>query len=90
MIRNYLEEAEMPHKQFHSCDINLSLKVLGSQKRSHNGKSCIVRIGRRAGRTKGSSEHSYLYSTGSWSASEARAHCRSHGGRFIAATGKKE
>ena len=80
----------MPHENFHSCDINTGLKVLGSQKRSHKGKSYTVRIGRKPGESKGSSEHSYLYPTGSWSASEARAHCKSHGGRFIKATKKTQ
>jgi len=77
----------MPYPNNHSCEINLNLKVIGSQKRTHNGKSYIVRIGRAPGRTKGSSERSYLYPADSWTAAQARAHCKDHGGKFIAATG---
>jgi len=80
----------MPYEESHACSIDPSLKVLGSQKRTHNGKSYTVRIGRKPGRTKGSSERSYLYDASVWSASEARSHCKDHGGRFEPATGKKE
>lgn len=80
----------MPYPNNHSCDIDTSLKVLGSQKRTHKGKSYTVRIGRKPGRTKGSSERSYLYGAKVWNVSEARAHCKDHGGRFEPATGKKE
>lgn len=79
----------MPSENFHSCDIDTSLKVLGSQKRTHKGKSYTVRIGRKPGRAKGSSERSYLYDKKVWSESEARAHCKDHGGKFEPAI-KKE
>ena len=80
----------MPHENYHSCDIDTGLKVLGSQKRSHKGKPYTVRIGRKKGKSSGSSEHSYLYPIGSWSKSEASNHCKDHGGRFIAATKKAQ
>jgi len=80
----------MPYEESHACSINPRLKVLGSQKRTHKGKSYTVRIGRAPGRTKGSSERSYLYDKKVWSESEARAHCKDHDGKFEPATGKKE
>lgn len=80
----------MPYPESHSCEIDLTLKVLGSQVRKHGTKSYTVKIGRKPGRTKGSSERSYMYDAKEWSASEARAHCKDHGGKFVPATGKKE
>jgi len=71
----------MPSKNFHSCDINTSLKVVGSMRRSHNGKPYTVRIGIPKG-GGGSKEYSYSYSKEIWTAAKARKHCSDHGGRF--------
>lgn len=75
----------MPYSNNHSCEIDLNLRVLGSQSRKHKGKTYIVRIGRKPGRVKGSSERSYLYPVKEWTESEAKAHCKEHGGRFVPA-----
>jgi len=80
----------MPYEDSHACSIDPTLKVLGSQKRTHKGKSYTVRIGRKPGMIKGSSERSYLYDAKVWSKAEARAHCKDHGGRFEPATGKEK
>lgn len=78
----------MPSENFHVCDINTSLKVVGSQRRSHEGKAYTVRIGIPKG-GGGSKEYAYYYPKGTWSASEARKHCSGHGGRFEAAIKEK-
>lgn len=75
----------MPHEDYHACELNISLDVVGSQKRTHNGKQYTARIGK----TKtGSAEHSYLYPNETWTTEQARNHCKGHGGKFIAATKK--
>lgn len=74
----------MPSKNFHSCDINTSLKVVGSMRRSYDGKPYSVRVGVLKGKG-GSKEHSYSYSKEIWTAAKARVHCKAHGGRFAAA-----
>lgn len=76
----------MPSKNFHSCDINTGLKVVGTQKRSHAGKPYNARIGiPRGGKKGGSSDYAYYYSKEIWTAAKARAHCKVHGGSFEAA-----
>ena len=75
----------MPYPNNHACVIDSSLKVVGSQTREHNGKRYVVRIGKEKG-AKGSDEHSYLYPKSQWTAAEASAHCKSHGGTFEKAT----
>jgi len=74
----------MPSENFHVCDINTNLKVVGSQKRSHKGKIYTVRIGIPKG-GKGSSDYAYYYPKGTWTAAKARKHCSDHGGKFEAA-----
>lgn len=78
----------MPSKNFHVCDINTRLKVVGSQKRRHKGKGYTVRVGVPKGE-KGSSDYAYYYPKGSWTPSEARKHCFDHDGKFHPAI-KKE
>jgi len=80
---------KMPSENFHVCDINTSLKVVGSQKRSHKGKSYTVRVGIPNG-GGGSKEYAYYYPKGSWTATEAGAHCKTHGERFEAAAKVQE
>lgn len=64
----------------HACVVDSSLEVVGSQTREHNGKRYTVRIGKKKG--GGTGERSYLYPKDQWTESEARAHCKSHGGSF--------
>jgi len=75
----------MPSKNFHVCDINTNLKVVGSQIRKSNGKEYTVRLGLPKSGKGGSQEYAYYYPKKSWTAAEARAHCREHKGRFEAA-----
>lgn len=75
-----------PFPNNHACLIDGSLRVVGSQTRTHNGKRYVVRIGRKRG-GGGSGERSYLYPTDDWSRAEAAAHCKSHGGTFEPASG---
>lgn len=80
----------MPSENFHVCEINTSLKVVGSQKRSHEGKSYTVRIGRPKTGSGGSSEYEYMYPKDEWSEAQARTHCKDHNGRFVAALKSQE
>lgn len=75
----------MPSKNFHVCDINMGLKVVGTQKRSHAGKSYNARIGVPKGKKGGSSDYAYYYSKETWTAAKARRHCSDHNGTFEAA-----
>lgn len=75
----------MPSKEFHVCDINTNLKVVGSQTRKSNGKSYTVRLGVPKSGKGGSQEYAYYYPKDQWTAAEARAHCKEHNGRFEAA-----
>lgn len=75
----------MPSKDFHVCDINTNLKVVGSQTRKHNGKEYTVRVGVPKSGEGGSEEYAYYYPKDKWTAAEARAHCKEHNGTFEAA-----
>jgi len=79
----------MPFANGHACLIDDSLEVVGSQRRNHEGKEYIVRIGKKAG-AKGSAERSYFYPKDVWSEESARAHCKKHGGSFEPAKGGAE
>jgi len=79
----------MPMPNNHACLIDDSLTVVGSMTRDHKGKEYTVRIGRKAG-SKGSSERSYIYPKDKWTADEARAHCKSRGGRFEPASSQTQ
>lgn len=80
----------MPSENLHVCEINTNLKVVGSQRRSHEGKSYTVRIGRPKTGGGGSSEYEYMYPKGEWSVAQAKAHCKEHKGRFRAALESQE
>lgn len=81
----------MPYENYHACLVNPNItQILGTQTRKHAGKTYQVRIGRAKGKTTGSAERSYLYPKGQWTAAQARAHCKSHGGRFEPATAKTQ
>ena len=75
----------MPSENFHVCDINTSLKVVGSQKRTHGGKTYTARIGLPKSGKGGSSDYAYYYPKDSWTAAQASAHCKEHKGTFEAA-----
>ena len=76
----------MPYENYHACLVNPNItQILGTQTRKHDGKTYQVRIGRAKGKTTGSAERSYLYPKSQWTAAQARAHCKDHGGTFEAA-----
>jgi hypothetical protein len=81
------QDVSKPMPNNHVCEINSGLKIVGQGKRNHNGKSYNVLYGKKDG--GGSKEASYHYPIGTWTADEARSHCGSHDGHFIAATGGK-
>ena len=61
------------------------LKMIGTRIRTtKSGKSFRIAFGLTK-RGKNSVEQSYNYSVDKWTAKEARIHCNSHGGFFIAA-----
>lgn len=70
----------MPSENFHVCDIDTSLRVVGSEKRTHKGKPYTIRFGIPKG-GGGSKEYAYYYPKTGWTSVEARAHCKSHGGK---------
>jgi len=81
----------MPYPNFHAC----RLKDPGAfQKgnwatylRKSAGKIYHIIAGRLLNR-RHMTEQAYRYPKGSWSAAEARAHCKEHGGRFEVAEGE--
>ena len=77
----------MPYPNEHACRLidPDKVKILGSGNRKHNGKIFRVLFGRLKGKTSGSREQAYRYPKGSWTANEARSHCKNHGGSFEAA-----
>jgi len=79
----------VPSENFHVCDINPSVKVVGSTKRSHKGKSYTVRYGLPKGKG-GSKEYAYYYPKGQWPEAEARSHCKAHGGKKFEPAIKKK
>lgn len=79
----------MPYPNEHACRLNEPGKYKQfrrQSRKSSNGKTYDVIFGifSRGGRNV-SEEQAYRYPKGSWTASEARAHCRDHKGSFEAA-----
>lgn len=78
----------MPYPNEHACRLQNPgkySKFRRSTRKSRNGKILSVIYGIiRPGKSE---EQAYRYSKSSWSASEARAHCSRHNGRFEAARG---
>lgn len=75
----------MPYENEHSCrlkDPNQFKK--GSFRRISQGRLGII-IGRLRGQTSTTAQ-SYRYHKTNWTETEARNHCKKHGGRFHAAT----
>lgn len=80
----------MPYPNEHSCQLNPEVNVVGSRKRTAgNGKQYRILFGMPPRGDGGSVERSYRYPKSTWSAAEARAHCKAHGGSFEAALVKK-
>jgi len=80
----------MPYENEHSCSLRTDVNVVGSRKRTaKNGKQYRILFGipKRGG--GGSVERSYRYPKSTWTAAEARSHCKAHGGSFEAALVKK-
>jgi hypothetical protein len=78
-----------PYPNEHSCRLRdpETLDIVGSGERKHNGKTYRVIYGKPKGEEKaGSVEQAYRYPVETWSESEARNHCQTHGGRFEPAT----
>lgn len=84
------EETETkPYPNEHACRLNDPGKYerFARMKRKHDGKEYSVIIGFKKG--GGSEDQAYRYPKDTWSADEARAHCKDHKGSFEAATGKE-
>jgi len=78
-----------PSKDNHVCRINSGdYSTFRSEKREHDGKPYTVRFGKKKADGK-MEEYEYFYPVGSWSASEAKAHCKNHKGTFEPASGKE-
>ena len=79
----------MPLPNEHACSLRTDVTVIGSRIRtSKNGKKYRILFGIPK-RGSGSVERSYRYPKANWTANEARAHCKRHGGKFEAALVKK-
>jgi len=85
------KDKKMPYENTHACMLNSELKkVVGSQIRNHEGKRYTVHIAKKESGEGGSGERSYLYPASVWTAKEAAAHCKAHGGEFEPATGEAQ
>lgn len=77
-----------PYPNEHACRLkDPSAFKAGSfrrKSRKHEGKTYYVIFGRLKGETT-LTEQAYRYPKSKWEASEARSHCKSHGGSFEAA-----
>lgn len=82
------ETETKPYPNHHACVVDESVEVTGSRTQEHNGKKYTVRFGK--GKDGKTADRSYLYPKDAWSESEARNHCRAHGGRFEPAKEKGE
>ena len=79
----------MPYPNYHSCRIvkpdkfqRGSLRTV--TRRLKGGRRLLMLIGKRRGAST-TSLQSFRYPKKEWSVREARAHCKRHGGRFLAA-----
>lgn len=80
----------MPYPNEHACRLQPPGKFdefARKKRKASNGKvfSVIYGIFQKAGK-RTSAEQAYRYPKGSWTAAEARAHCKDHGGSFEAAS----
>lgn len=78
----------MPTPTSHACDLNPSGDFSDTYRRmsrKHDGKKYSVLMRRtKVGKMR---EWSYSYDKTVWDASDARAHCQEHDGKFAKATG---
>jgi len=81
----------MPYPNEHACRLrepgDFQPDSFRRIQREHEGKRYSVIMGRLKGETT-MTEQAYRYSKDTWSASQARSHCKSHDGTFEAATGE--
>jgi hypothetical protein len=76
----------MPYPNEHACRIREPDEFQNdSFRRIRQGRLRVI-IGRLIGKTK-TTIQAFRYPTSDWSESEARDHCRDHGGRFEKASG---
>ena len=81
-------EGILPLPNHHSCpliDPKHLERLARLTRKASNGKEYVVILGIKNGKSE---EQAYRYNKKVWSASEARSHCKKHGGRFEPA--KKE
>lgn len=80
-----------PYPNEHACRIQEPSKFDRMRRgtRNHEGKEYSVIYGHVKGGDSWE-EQAYRYAKGTWSADEARAHCKDHNGNFEAASGKCE
>jgi len=80
---------EKPSVDNHLCTINSGVYTrYRSEKRKHNAKEYTIRFGiRKDGKAE---ENEYFYPKDTWSAAEARSHCKEHDGTFEAAKKDKD
>jgi HK97 family phage major capsid protein len=77
-----------PSKENHVCAVGKGdYDKYRSGSREHDGKTYTIRYGRKRG-TDEWEDYEYFYSVDTWTAAEARSHCKSHDGTFEAATGE--
>jgi chromosome segregation ATPase len=83
----------MPYENEHACRLEDPGKFQDNSfrrgKREHNGKEYSVIYGKLKGKTT-TTEQAYRYNKNTWTADEARKHCKDHGGSFEAAKNEKE
>jgi hypothetical protein len=80
-----------PYPNEHACRLRepgeFQADTFRRMQREHEGKKFSVIMGRLKGEDT-MTEQAYRYADDVWTAAEARAHCKTHEGRFEAATGK--
>lgn len=88
-IKSDEEIEQKPSEDSHTCRINSGDYVrYRSEKRKSKGKEYTVRYGiTKAGKSE---EYEYFYPKKLWTETEARSHCKEHGGTFVPATNKKK
>jgi hypothetical protein len=84
------EDETKPYPNEHACrlaDPDQFVRIRPGKDRDHDGKKYRVLYGYL--KDGSSKEQAFRYPKATWSADEARAHCKKHGGSFEAATGKE-
>ncbi len=87
---NVPEIVERPYPNEHACRLrepgDFQADSFRRMERDHEGKKYACIIGKLKGEDT-MTEQAYRYAKDSWSASQARSHCKSHDGSFEAASG---